>query len=404
MRPLWTVLILLIVLLVSPIIVGAQDVQDKKEELNAIKRQIEEKRRKITEASKKETSILTQLSQMDNNLDERQREIVSLAGEIKGTSMDIEQLEKRTSEMSALLGSKQADIKKRIAALYKLGRTGYLPVLFDATGAEDLRRRGKYLAAVISSDHSLFSTYAAEMNALTKDTQELKKKRDALSLLKENADKRTTDLIREKDRRMLYLENIRDMKSSYEQALVELQAAERALTSLIESLQFEKEKREKELVKKDKKNKTSPTNGHTSTPSGGYFAGLKGSLPYPAAGEVITKYGKGKDPKYNNPIYNKGIEIKAPEGSPICAVADGEVIYAEYFPGYGNLIIIDHGDNYYTVYAHAREMLKKVGDKVKAGVKIGTVGDTGSLKGNTLYFEIRHHGDTADPQLWLAAG
>ena len=90
-------------------------------------------------------------------------------------------------------------------------------------------------------------------------------------------------------------------------------------------------------------------------------------------------------------------------GSPIISVADGEIVYSDYFMGYGNLIIVDHGDSYYTVYAHAQTLLKRVGDRVKANEKIGTVGDTGSLKGPTLYFEIRHHGNTADPELWLAA-
>ncbi len=135
---------------------------------------------------------------------------------------------------------------------------------------------------------------------------------------------------------------------------------------------------------------------------GGYFAGLRGRLPYPASGAIITKYGRGRDPKYDNPIYNKGIEIQAPTGSPIIAVADGQVIYADYFSGYGNLIIIDHGDNYYTVYAHAKDLLKKVGDRVASREKIATVGDTGSLKGAMLYFEVRHHGDTTDPENWLA--
>jgi septal ring factor EnvC (AmiA/AmiB activator) len=394
--------VLLVMLCLGPI-GGAEEIQEKTKELSTIKKEIEEKRRKITEASREEKSILSQISEMDKNLAGKEKEIMSIGREIEATDGDIEQLEVMIAEVRGRIASKQGDIEKRLVALYKLGETGYLPVLFSATSTEDVRRRTRYLSAVVYSDRALFTSFAADLKDLESAMQQLKDKKDSLTLLKTNADKKTIDLLREKERRTAYLSGVRDKKSSYERALSELETAQKKLSSLIEKLQQEKERREREALERAKKENKPPPSGHTSTPSGGYFIGLKGRLPYPASGSVITKYGKGKDPKYDNPIYNKGIEIKAPAGSPIISVADGEVVYADYFTGYGNLIIIDHGDSYYTVYAHAKSLAKRVGDRVRANEKIGTVGDTGSLKGPTLYFEIRHHGNTADPELWLAA-
>lgn len=385
---------------------AAEEIQEKTKELTTIKKEIEEKRRKIKEAVKEEKSILTQLSEMDKKLTGKEKEIMTISTEIEATDGDIKQLEFAVAEVRGRIASKRAEIEKRLVALYKLGGTGYLPVLFSATDGDDARRRGKYLSAVIYSDRALFKSFAADLADLERSMQELKAMKDSLVLLKANADKKTLDLLREKERRAAYLSGIREKKSSYERALVELETAQQKLTSLIQMLQAEKERKEREereaREKAAKENKVPPKE-HTSAPSGGYFVGLKGKLPYPASGTIITKYGKGKDPKFDNPVYNKGIEIKAPSGSTIVSVADGKIVYSDYFTGYGNLIIIDHGDSYYTVYAHAKSLAKKVGDKVKAHEKIGTVGDTGSLKGPTLYFEIRHHGNTADPEQWLAA-
>jgi murein hydrolase activator len=406
---LWVGAVVLLIVMSCAPVVRAEEIQDKTKELTTIKKEIEEKRRKIKEATKEEKSILTQLSEMDRKLSGKEKEIVSIGNEIDATDENIKQLEFAVAEIKGRIASKQKEIEKRLVALYKLGEAGYLPVLFSAADANDVRRRGKYLSAVIGSDRALFDSFTADLDELERSMQELKATKGALVLLRENADKKTLDLLREKERRTAYLSGIREKKSSYEQALTELETAQRKLSLLIEQLQQEKERREREAREKaekenkENKEKTVPAKEHTSVPAGGYFAGLKGRLPIPAGGTIITKYGKGKDPKYDNPVYNKGIEIKAPLGSPIISVADGQIVYSDYFMGYGNLIIIDHGDGYYTVYAHAKTLAKKVGDKVKANERIGTVGDTGSLKGPTLYFEIRYHGTTADPELWLAA-
>ncbi|MBN2225123.1 MAG: peptidoglycan DD-metalloendopeptidase family protein [Deltaproteobacteria bacterium] len=381
----------------------AQEIQEKTKELTTIKKEIEEKRRKIREASKEEKSILSQISDMDKKLSGKEKEIVSIGHEIEATDGDITQLEYAIAGVKGRIASKQNEIGKRLVALYKLGEAGYLPVLFSATSTDDIRRRTKYLSAVIYSDRALFASFAADLKELERAMQELKGKKNDLTLLKVNADKKTLDMLREKERRTAYLSGIREKKSSYERALLELETAQKKLSSLIEKLQQEKERKEREALERAKKENKPLTPSHTSVPSGEYFVGLKGRLPYPTNGTVITKYGKGTDPKFANPVYNKGIEIKAPVGSPIISVADGEIVYSDYFMGYGNLIIVDHGDSYYTVYAHAKTLIKRVGDRVKANEKIGTVGDTGSLKGPTLYFEIRHHGNTADPELWLAA-
>jgi septal ring factor EnvC (AmiA/AmiB activator) len=137
-----------------------------------------------------------------------------------------------------------------------------------------------------------------------------------------------------------------------------------------------------------------------ATPGTG-FAALRGRLAWPADGRVVAEYGAQVHPRFGTKTFRNGIDIDVAEGTTITAVAAGNVLYTGWFRGYGNLIIVDHGGEYFTLYAHAANITVHEGDEVKLGQVIGTVGDTGSLQGPRLYFEVRHAGRPQDPAHWL---
>ena len=124
----------------------------------------------------------------------------------------------------------------------------------------------------------------------------------------------------------------------------------------------------------------------------------------PVKGKIISLYGAYKNRKYHITNFRSGIEIKADRGTPVRSIFGGRVIYAGWFKGYGNMIIIDHGANFYSVYAHLEELFASKGDMVNSGQVIATVGDSGSLTGPRLYFEIRHHGKPENPLQWIKTG
>jgi septal ring factor EnvC (AmiA/AmiB activator) len=129
----------------------------------------------------------------------------------------------------------------------------------------------------------------------------------------------------------------------------------------------------------------------------------RGRLPWPIEGRVITAFGFERNPNFKTVVMNQGVEISpGPGKSLILAVHPGKVVYADYFQGYGNLLIVDHGMTYYTLYGHCAEFLAAVGDMVQAGQPLAVVGDTGSLKGECLYFEIRYKTKALDPLQWLS--
>ncbi|MBX5482608.1 MAG: peptidoglycan DD-metalloendopeptidase family protein [Myxococcaceae bacterium] len=131
------------------------------------------------------------------------------------------------------------------------------------------------------------------------------------------------------------------------------------------------------------------------------FGQLRGALPWPVTGIIEVGFGKVVNPRFNTVTFQKGLDIRARAGEPVRAIAPGKVVYANWLRGYGNLLIIDHGSGYHTLMAHLSAFGRAVGDEVKAGDEVGRVGDTGSLKGAYLYFEVRKSGIAVDPAEWL---
>lgn len=126
--------------------------------------------------------------------------------------------------------------------------------------------------------------------------------------------------------------------------------------------------------------------------------GLRHGLAAPVRGQVQGRFGVDRP---DGGVW-RGVVLRAAEGTPVKVVAPGTVVYADWLRGFGNLIIVDHGQQYLTVYAYNQSLLKRVGDSVAAGDTIATVGATGGQVESGLYFEIRHRGAPVDPAQWLA--
>jgi septal ring factor EnvC (AmiA/AmiB activator) len=172
------------------------------------------------------------------------------------------------------------------------------------------------------------------------------------------------------------LDAVHDERKLHERAMAELQSAQAGLSATLVALPAKK------------------------MPSTG-FGRLKGRLPRPVAGPIEVGFGDILNPRFHTVTLQKGVDIRAPEGTPVRAQHAGRVVHAGWFKGYGNLVIVDHGDGFYALFAHLATLGKQVDDPVATGDELGTVGSTGSLKGPYLYFEIRKHGQPLDPAAWL---
>jgi septal ring factor EnvC (AmiA/AmiB activator) len=136
-------------------------------------------------------------------------------------------------------------------------------------------------------------------------------------------------------------------------------------------------------------------------PTGAGLDGVRGKLEWPVKGEVTSAFGKSKHPEFAVEVFRKGIEIEAPVGQEIRAVEKGRVAFADRFSGYGKMVIVDHGERFFTIYAHLSDILKKKGDEIRRGEVLGLAGDSDSLAGAKLYFEMRKDGHSIDPVPWF---
>jgi septal ring factor EnvC (AmiA/AmiB activator) len=210
----------------------------------------------------------------------------------------------------------------------------------------------------------------------------LRKARAELLGYKTEITRTLSEIQTEKRKKDRLLASIRNEKTTYERTLRELEDSAATLKGLIKKLDEQRAARRE-----------------PETTAG--FSLQRGHLDWPTNGRVVTFFGRQKHPKFDAYVHRKGIEIQAGQGSPIRSVYGGSVVYADWFRGYGLLVIIDHGKNYFSLYAHAAKLLVSAGDRVAGRQVIGEIGDTGLTSDNSLYFEIRRGADPLDPLTWL---
>jgi len=182
-----------------------------------------------------------------------------------------------------------------------------------------------------------------------------------------------------------------EQKSELSEALLLLQAKARASGSVLAELARAQTRLDQLVAELDARPETTG------------FGALRGRLPLPVAGRIEAGFGKVLEPRFNTVTLRRGIDIRAPSGTPVRAVAPGTVAWMGWMRGYGNVLILDHGDGYHSVVAHLQDVMRPLGVHVFEGDVLGTVGDTGSLQGPVLYFEIRRQGLAVDPAPWLGA-
>ena len=257
--------------------------------------------------------------------------------------------------------------------------------IFSSHSYLDLSQRTKFIGMILNHDIQIIHQFLEKVSLTKEKKTTLHENQKSMDKVKARILKKKSQINNQKRKKSALLKKIRNEKNTYHAAVKELEKSSRKLQSLIDRL-------EKELT---------VGKGHFVPEEGKGFATLKGKLLFPVSGKIISRYGNQVDSQLNTVTFQKGIEISTERGKEIKAIYEGKVLYADWFKGYGNIIIIDHGDSYYSLSAHLSKILKGVGDRVEAGEVIALSGDTGSLKGPSLYFELRHHGKPLNPLHWL---
>jgi septal ring factor EnvC (AmiA/AmiB activator) len=369
-----------------------QKLHSEQKRLLETQRQLKEEREKAADAKRRETSLLADLEQIDRRLAEKHGEIRQLDQRIQRVQSDVQTLRAEIRRLEGDRSKQQDGLAKRLRAIYKLhAQGGALPLILSSDDPIARAATVRQLSRVAALDAQMIREYRGTSDRLGEKRAREESRREEMASLLTDARREQAEVDRDAAKRRGLLARVRDERAYHERMVGELSEAAKRLEAFVKELQS----RQRRVAK------VPPPKGGIEVPAGPGFGTLRGRLPWPAAGKIVTAFGAQVHPRFGTRTFRNGVDIEAGEGTDVGAVYAGHVLYTGWFKGYGNLIILDHGNDYYTLYAHVAEIQVREGDDVKQGQRIGTVGDTGSLAGARLYFEVRHKERPLDPEQWL---
>ena len=347
--------------------------------LEEIEKRLNEALKSIERKTSAELDLLDDLDDVDRTLRQKQQKV-------KRSNRQLAKLKKEIKTQKKDLQNKQHDVEKlqgqvqqRLVSLYKSEEAGTLKTLFSANSPSQILEDYDFLERIVKHDRELLEEYRRRLKLRKVSV-------DKLAVSKKRQQRLLSDL-KSEERELLQTKKLK------ERFLTAVRRDRNALNSMVEDLR----KRAARLTSLVKGLESGQDDNYTGRKS--MFPLQKGLLPWPVKGKVKVGFGTKKHPELGTLIESHGIEISTESETPIKAVWNGRVAFAKRFQGYGNLLIIDHEDGYYTLYAQAAKILKKAGDQVKKGETVAVSGYDGA---DFIYFEIRNGSTPLDPIGWIA--
>ena len=349
--------------------------QDVQEEQADIADKLETERLALEALKSSKGEVLRVVDELERMMRGAEARVDTLRRSVKALQTRVERSRLEAKNAHEEVAQRQASLAPRLLTLYRLLKEGRLHQWVSAQSFGTLMRRERALASIVQVE-------LTELENVSRLSRYAERQEHRLELLETSA------------RSML-------QTLSSEQSLAQGRRA--ALDDVLRTLNAETS-RSNRLVKELERAEAELSSMVSDLKVSGLESGLrgrKGNLPFPTRGMVEVGFGKVVNPRFNTVTTQKGIDIRAPMGSQVRSVGVGTVAYVGWLKGYGNLVIVDHGGDYHSLYAHLKDVAVEVGVEVEEGEDIATVGDTGSLKGSYLYFEIRRAGVAIDPIPWF---
>lgn len=370
--------LLLLIFLGNTAVLCAQDLGDNRQELEQIRQRIDKLSASLEKEQKKRATLQKDLAGVQKQLTRLRAREEQHAGNLKSLKKDISTKEEAIRHIKTQSEQRRALVARRLGAIYRGGQMRFLRILFANRSPVEIAEDYHFFKKVVQHDRSLLASFRQDQEALA----------DELASLETMYEQRQQQM----DQFKVSRETLQKGRRLKKRLLTKLKRRQGAMTVELATLK-EKSARLAALVKKLE---SAPTSKYTQV-SGG-FSRQKGRLTWPVKGRIKVPFGTGRLAGLGTLYDSQGVEISVSGNQAIHAIWGGTVIYANSFRGFGNMIIVDHGDNFYSLYAQASSLQKSVGDSVKAGESLGYPGYEDA---NSIYFEIRHHGTPLDPLDWL---
>ena len=387
LRTLIAVPVLLALFLAIAGAVRAEDSQQKHQELQRIKKEMQEKKQKLQHVDKRERSILSELEKIDREIQAGSAQLADQRRKLREAEAALAEIEQSNTATNQELARLKQLYAARLRALYKMSRTGgYALAVLSSDNFTSAYRRVRYLGIIAERDKRMIREYGAVLERLASREREVRDRAGEILARREAVEKKRVSLESQRRKKGEILGSVKQEKTVYEATLRDLEESSSNLWAMIR------------LAEREKKTARKKAPVHDTVPA----SADRNRFPWPVNGPVLTRFGSQRHPQFGTAIFRRGIDIEARTGDEVRAVHDGQVVFADWYKGYGRLVIIDHGEGLYTLYGHLSQLGVGGGDRATRGQVVGLAGDTGSLKGSKLYFEVRRNGEAEDPLLWLA--
>jgi septal ring factor EnvC (AmiA/AmiB activator) len=357
--------------------------EERKELMEVTRSQIEEIEKHLSEqqgelftVDAKEKDLLGEIERLEMELARNTDALREVSSRIQEVEDAIEDGQDRVHTLNRSLRDAQDYLTRRLIAFYKFGKIGYMALLMGADTLQELEKSIRYMSSIMDRDSEVLDRVEEKRRQVEREVAGLEENKVALELLRKAKDARGRLLERHMESRVYVLMKARREKEFYEKAVKELKQAAQELNQTMGGL----EKEEKEI---------SQLEG---------LAHMKGALPVPLQGEIVRNlHTSGSSPF----MHKKGVFITGSEGEAVLSVFPGRVDYSGWFKGYGQLMVINHGEHYFTLFAHLHKRAREKGEMISGGEPVGIAGDPGWNLGPGVYFEIRRGGEHLDPEKWL---
>ncbi|MGD2086257.1 MAG: peptidoglycan DD-metalloendopeptidase family protein [Candidatus Aminicenantes bacterium] len=351
-----------------------------KEKLDNIAKQIDDINSKLEKLKKEKGSILNDIYKIELRYEKAIIENNKIKLQVRKSE---EKINKKNSEKKKLeleIDRSKKNLKQILRLLYKTGGNAYLKFFIRINNLDQLFENYRLFISLIDYKSDEINKIKANIQRLLQVKKELEGYHANLKNLQRQKELKVQDIRNLKQSKMSLIRKINNDRDQYMRLLDELEAEAAQLNKLIYGKPL---KRRLGMIDLDR---------------------IKGKLKWPIKGKVVSFFGKKRSTKFDTYIINNGIKIQPGSSDQVRSIYPGEVVFADYYKGYGNLIIIQHAKNLYTLYGHCDKMFKQKGDNVNEGEIISLAGDSGSTYGKSLYFEIRTHLKPQDPLKWLRRG
>jgi septal ring factor EnvC (AmiA/AmiB activator) len=364
----------------------SEKIKKERQTLEKLQGEIKEKKQKSDEAQRKEASVLQAIEEADHRITLRREDLTVVNEKLREKDREIAETNSSLQRLRERIAQREGSIRSRLRVMYKEGPNGHLKLLLASSGYNDLQARLASLRWISRREFQLLEGHRTDRDRLESTESRLLRARGELQGYRQEIATKLAALKHERSTKDRLLVRVRNEKTMYVKAVEELEKSAQRIETLLR--EFETRRRAAAAAR--------------ALPSGEGLARLKGRLGWPTEGDVVALFGRQKHPKFDTYVQRKGIEIRAGQGTVIRSVSDGVVAFADWMRGYGLLAIVDHGEGFFSLYAHASKLLVNVGDSVRGHQPIGEIGDTGLTGESTLYFELRQGGEALDPLAWLS--